>query len=670
MAASDVEDQEIVRHEGVQESAQADETGRKTADRSGLCPPGGAPKTDADAPPSHPSVTKTRHSTALRRLKRGAWGGARRLIAKGRARLRRELRARGGFSARGGGLLTPPGGGRSVGAVLAWWGLQLTLAIWRLRRLEQPRLWLIALGVGILSGYAAVLFVGALELMHSVLFGAEEAMFADAVAAAPWPLVLGAPIFGGLIVGLLLKYGGGDPTPLGVADVIEARALAQGRMDARRSSVSVLASALSLGFGASAGREGPAVLAGATVASAVSNLFDVRSGVQARTIMACAVAAAVSASFNAPIAGALFALEVVLGHYAVRAFAPITIASVAGAIVSRTHFGDNPAFLMPAAEFGSYSQLPAFALLGLVSAVAAATMMGAIFIGRDLFDAGRAKLGLPDWAQPAMAGAVLGGIFLAFPHAAAVGYQTTSEALGGAISLWGCVLFALVKIVAVGVTLGGRFAGGVFSPALMIGALTGAAFGEVAIDVFPSVSGSHALYALAGMGACAGAVLGAPISTTLIVFELTGDYGTTIAVMVSTSVATVATQQSVGRSFFHLQLARRGLDLSAGPQTFLLPSLRVDAYMRPRGAENGASDTAAWALVEQNVVLRPGDTLARAFPLFKNGQLSFIPVMAETGQSGDVREDHDDALIGALFYVDALRAYNRALVQVHEEEHG
>nr|MBX2856239.1 chloride channel protein [Paracoccaceae bacterium] len=184
------------------------------------------------------------------------------------------------------------------------------------------------------------------------------------------------------------------------------------------------------------------------------------------------------------------------------------------------------------------------------------------------------------------------------------------------------------------------------------------------------VSGSHALYALAGMGACAGAVLGAPISTTLIVFELTGDYGTAIAVMVSTSVATVATQQSVGRSFFHLQLARRGLDLSAGPQTFLLPNLRVDAYMRPRGAENGASDTASLALVEQNVVLRPGDTLARAFPLFKNGQLSFIPVVANQGAGREAVQDGDDALLGALFYVDALRAYNRALVEVHEEEHG
>ncbi|MBX2855577.1 MAG: chloride channel protein, partial [Rhodobacteraceae bacterium] len=466
MAASDVEEQEINRP-GADDVCEG---ARDGPPNGGLRTPGTAPDAGYGATPHHPPATKPRHSSTFRRLRsrHGVWGGARWLMIQGRARLRRELRARGGFSPRGVGILSPPGEGRTTRAVLAWWGLQLSLALWRLRELEQPRLWLIALGVGVLGGYAAVLFVWVLDLIHGVLFGADEAMMADAVASAPWLLVLGAPIVGGLIVGLLLKYGGGDPTPLGVADVIEARALGQGRIDARRASASVAASALSLGFGASAGREGPAVLAGATIASAISNVFGVRSGMQARTIMACAVAAAVSASFNAPIAGALFALEVVLGHYAVRAFAPITIASVAGAIVSRTHFGDNPAFLMPAAEFGSYSQLPAFAILGLVSAAAAATMMGAIFLGRDLFDAARIRLGAPDWTQPALAGAVLGVIFLAFPHAAAVGYQTTSEALGGSISLWGCVLLALVKILAVGVTLGGRFAGGVFSPALMV----------------------------------------------------------------------------------------------------------------------------------------------------------------------------------------------------------
>ncbi|MEO1292532.1 MAG: chloride channel protein, partial [Pseudomonadota bacterium] len=472
---------------------------------------------------------------------------------------------------------------------------------------------------------------------------------------------------GGLIVGLLLYYGAGDKVPLGVADVIEARALKQARLDARKGLISWLASALSLGFGASAGREGPAVLAGATISSALSSVLKL-SPVQARTILGCGVAAAVSASFNAPLAGALFALEVVLGHYAIRAFAPIMIASVSGAVISRTHFEDIPAFLLPVAEFGSYAQFPAFAILGLLAAVTAGVMMSSIFYARDVIDDFRESIGVPAWAQPVVAGAALGLMALAFPHTIAVGYQVTTLALAGEIGFWTCVVFAATKVMAVAIALGGRFAGGVFSPALLVGALVGSAFGAVAIDIFPSVSGSQALYAIAGMGAVAGAVLGAPISTTLIVFEMTGDYDTAVAASIATAVATVATQQMFGRSFFQWQLARRGVDLSAGPQSFLLPSITVRSMMRPRGSETSPSEIAAWALVEQGAVLKNSDTLARAFPMFDRGgaaqgKMAFLPVV------DDRVEGQGQTLIGTLHYVDALRAYNRALVEVHEEEH-
>ena len=528
---------------------------------------------------------------------------------------------------------------------------------------EQPRLWFIALWVGALSGYAALGFVVALRWLNQMVFDGEAEMLADAAAAAPPWIVLGAPIVAGLLVGLTLKFYGAGATAFGVADVVEARALAHGRIDPARGALSTLAALLSLGGGASAGREGPVVVAGASFAALVSRLFGL-SAVECRTVLGCGVAAAVSASFNAPIAGALFALEVVLGHYAIRAFAPITIASVAGAIISRSHLGDSPAFSMPEAAFGSYAQFPAFVILGVISAVVAILMMGAVFLAKDAMDGARQRLGAPLWLQPAVAGAALGGLALSFPHILGVGYQTATEALAGQLDFQTCVVFAMVKAIAVAITLGGRFAGGVFSPALLLGALTGSAFGALALDVFPSVDGSQALYALAGMGAVAGSVLGAPISTTLIVFELTGDYGTAIAVMVSTSVATVATQQIVGKSFFHIQLARRAINLSAGPQTFLLPNLRVRDCMRPHGAENSASESASWDLVRQGAFLEIDDKLDRAFPMFRNGQLNFLPVVEVNAE-----EERRRTLVGALFYADALRAYNRALVEMHEEEH-
>lgn len=537
----------------------------------------------------------------------------------------------------------------------------------RKHRFEQPKLWLISLAVGVAVGYAVLLFVLVIEALNTVVFGGGEARLATAAASAPvWVLLL-APIVAGALVGLLLRVLGREASALGVADVMEGRAVGEGRIRPRDGVVSAIAAALSLGGGASAGREGPAVVLGAAVSSFAAHKLNI-SPAASRTVLGCAAAAAVSASFNAPIAGALFALEVVLGHYAVRAFAPITIASVAGAVISRTYLGETPAFSLPPTTFGTYTQFPAFFLLGLVSAVVAVTMMLSIFVAKDVMDGLRRRLKAPVWTQPMIAGALLGLIAAAFPQVLGVGYQTASDALAGRLTLQTCVMIAVVKTVAVAVTLGGRFAGGVFSPALMIGALTGAAFGVVALEIFPegavdAVVGSQNLYALAGMGAVAGAVLGAPISTTLIVFELTRDYGTAIAVMVSTSVATVATQQMVGKSFFHMQLARRKIDLYRQPKTFLLPQLQVRSVMRLRGAEDGATDTASWALIEQGAWVDVDASLAKAFPMFRNGRLPYLPVVSRRV------EGQGKTLVGAIFYVDALRAYNRALVENHSEEH-
>ena len=190
------------------------------------------------------------------------------------------------------------------------------------------------------------------------------------------------------------------------------------------------------------------------------------------------------------------------------------------------------------------------------------------------------RTGLPRWVRPAVAGAMLGGLALSYPHIIGVGYETTSRALTGDLDLWTAITFAVVKTVAVAVTLAGRMGGGVFSPSLMLGALTGSAFGEVAIQVFPTVAGSQGLYALAGMGAVAGAVLGAPISSILIVFELTADWQAGIAVMISVSLASVVAGRLVQRSYFLTQLERRGLHLSDGPQGYIAATMPVVHLMR------------------------------------------------------------------------------------------
>ncbi len=531
----------------------------------------------------------------------------------------------------------------------------------RLFRRDQPWLWVLALMVGTISGYAALLFYWSISALQRLFFGETEAAIETMVARLDWWVILSVPTFGGLCVGLILAYFSRSGRVASVAEVIEAARIRECDMSMRTGIISAVVSALSLGVGASSGREGPVVHLGATLAAAFSR-FAKTNIVESRILLGCAAAAAVSSSFNAPIAGALFALEVVLGYYAVRAFAPIVIASVAGAVISRYHLGDFPAFAIPDRNLETFWELPAFALLGVVSAITATFLMSAIIAADTLTDKAQEKWSYPLWLEPAAGGFVIGCIALVFPQVIGVGYETTSSVLYEKFPFWLMMGVIAAKVAAVSVTLATRFGGGVFSPSLMLGALTGGTFGIVATSLFPDLSSSYGLYALAGMGAVAAAVLGAPISTSLIVFELTGDYQTAVAVMVSVSVSTVLTQQIIERSYFHWRLGNRGLHLGDGPQRYLLDTMIVANHMLPRGSEGSPSETQSWDLIEQGVSLMKDDTLGTALPMFSS-KLEYIPVISENEGGGKT-------LIGALYHIDTLRAYNRALVEAHEEEHG
>ena len=527
---------------------------------------------------------------------------------------------------------------------------------------SQVQFWIIALIIGCAAGCAAVLFrLGIIEL-QSFLYGTEDPSlihsFAETLA---WYWILIIPICGGLVVGLILHWFSDDGRVRSVADVIEGAALHDGRVETRAGLASAAASLITLSSGGSTGREGPVVHLAALISTWVSNKINA-DGITGRDLLGCAVAAAVSASFNAPIAGALFALEVVLRHFAVHAFAPIVIAAAAGTVISRLTFGDVTEFTLgsdSALEF--YAELPAFLLLGLVCGLMAVILMRSIFIADDLVNRVQTRTGLPRWLRPAFAGALLGALAIGYPHIIGVGYETTSAALTGSLMLREVIIFAVMKTIAVTITVAGRMGGGVFSPALMLGALTGLAFGLIATAVFPDISGSQTLYALAGMGAVAAAVLGAPISTTLIVFELTGDWQTGLAVMVAVSLSTALASRLVNRSFFLTQIEKRGVHLAAGPQAYLLAMFSARHVMRPVEEEEAVET--CWALIAEGVQIDVNATLETAMPMFEAGNHAFLPVV-EAAPGGGA-----PALKGALYQVDALRAYNRALAATAAEEH-
>lgn len=529
---------------------------------------------------------------------------------------------------------------------------------------SQLQFWFIALAIGIAAGFAALLFRKGISAIQRFVYGSEDATTIHSFAEMlPWYWLLIVPMLGGLIVGLILHRFTEDARVRSVADVIEGAAIHDGRVEMRAGLASAAASIITLGTGGSSGREGPVVHLAGVISTWVSNRIHA-NGITGRDLLGCAVAAAVSASFNAPIAGALFALEVVLRHFALHAFAPIVIASAAGTVINRLEFGDVTEFMLPTAsalEF--YVELPAFLLLGLLCGLVATALMYAIFFAEDCASAVQVRTRLPRWLRPAIAGLMLGGIAIWFPHIIGVGYETTSAALTGQLLLHEVVVFTIVKVAAVAITIGGRMGGGVFSPSLMVGAMTGLAFGLVATSILPDISGASTLYALAGMGAVAAAVLGAPISTTLIVFELTGDWQTGLAVMVAVSMSTALSARLVKRSFFLTQIERRGIHLAAGPHAYLLSMYRVSRVMRTMDEATAINSDTCWAKIEEGLYIDANATLETAMPIFDRTATPFLPVVSLSG------ENAKPELRGVLFHVDALKAYNRAMAEISEEEH-
>jgi CIC family chloride channel protein len=423
-----------------------------------------------------------------------------------------------------------------------------------------------------------------------------------------------------------------------------------------------------------------------------------------RTLLGCGVAASVAASFNAPIAGVFFALEVVVGHYALSAFAPVVIASVAGTVVSRVHLGELPAFLLPQFGVNSLWEYPAFLVLGAVCAGIAIIFMRSIFFAERVVD----SLKVPNWLKPAAGGLAVGALAVEFPQVLGVGYEATDAALNELLPLWLLLLLIPLKTAATAISLGCRFGGGVFSPSLCIGAMTGGAFGLIAAGIFPHLAASHGAYAIVGMSALAAATLGAPISTILIVFELTGDYQITVAVMLATSIATVIVQGVSGRSFFHWQLENRGLNLRGGRARHILQGLTVrdvlaTDFERISERTSIAEIKSMFARLPHGtfVVVDGGDKLVGTLSFTDLKHIAFddsldrlinardvahtqapAPLVGDTLEtvlavmdvSGEehlaVIEAADDRrVLGIIHHGDVLRAYNRALLEAQAEEH-
>lgn len=574
-------------------------------------------------------------------------------------------------------------------------------------RNEHLLLVVLALVVGCVSGMAVITLREAIDAIEIFWFSITTDMLARYEIEVPaWRLVL-APIVGGLLVGLITWKFMPNGRNQGVADVVEASAMKAGHMSSRVGVVSAINSAISVGSGASVGREGPAVHLGASLAGWIGRRLHLSRSL-ARTLLGCGVAAAVSASFNAPIAGALFATEVVVGQYALKTFAPVVVASVAGTALSHIHFGEVSAFLLGDNHIASFWEFPAFIGLGIVSAVAAIIMMQSIFTAQEL----STKVPVPNWTKPAMAGLVVGIIAIWLPQVMGVGYGFIEWAILGQFEIQLLIMIGLAKILCTALCLGFGFSGGVFSPALVLGAAVGSCYGLIAAEVFPDLASSVGVYTVVGMGAVAASVLGAPISTTLIIFEITGDYKLSLAVMLAIVVSTELTHNLYGQSFFAVQLKKRKIDLRDGFEHEVMNAIKV-RHILDHGtnitAETIGTDTAiaeirtklsASTTGELFVVNSTGELygtitlhdcgetlfdqacdsavdaadIARKHPpILEEGDNleEAMQVMRESGEDhiAVIRDPHTKKFSGCVHHRDVMTAYNRALLKVRHEEH-
>ena len=512
---------------------------------------------------------------------------------------------------------------------------------------RQPTVWFLAAATGILIGYVAIGFHNLIGLIQIPWLGTNSQRVAQAAAELPFYVVLLVPAAGGLVVGLFLTFIMPSRRVETVADVIEARALKGGSMNMAVGVGSALTSAFSLGIGASAGREGPVVHLGATIAAWTAGLLKLPPRTT-RTLLGCGVAAAIGASFNAPIAGVLFALEVILGHYALAAFVPIVIAGVAATVISRVHIGDYPAFTLPEYTIASNLEFPAFALLGVACAGVAIVFMSVTMKTTEW----AARIDMPLWLRPTLGGLLIGAIAVFLPQVLGVGYGVTDAALKQQIPFIMLAVLLVAKLVATAITMASRFGGGIFSPALYLGAMTGGVFGIIAASAFPQLASGQGLYSLIGMGGVAAAVLGAPISTTLIIFELIGGFKVAVALLITVSISAGLTYAMLGRSFFYWQLETRGITLTGGPHRAVLKSITVGDFMTRQLEDTGKVQPGQPSLT-------PQDTLETALQQFDEHGVSEIIVVdaADPGRA-----------IGMIDNVTALDTFNQALIDTGNEE--
>ncbi|MER7985273.1 chloride channel protein [Streptomyces noursei] len=422
----------------------------------------------------------------------------------------------------------------------------------------------LAIAVGAGAGLGSIVFRWLITTFTHLFAG--HADYANAGGSAnphlPWlgaAFVVIAPVVGGLLYGPLVDRFAKEARGHGVPEVMLAVAQRGGRINPQVSVVKALASALCIGSGGSVGREGPIVQIGSALGSTLGRFAKVPED-RMRLLVACGAAGGIAATFNAPLAGVFFAMELILGTFSAEAFGATVLASVTASVIGRAAFGNNAFLTLPPFHVEHLAQYGLFAALGVVAGTVGVGFTRILYWIEDACDwAWRG----PEWLRPAVGGLLLGLVLLALPEMYGVGYPVLEKATQGGYVIAFLLLLLVGKVVATSLTIGIGGSGGVFAPSLFIGAMLGAAYGTAAGHFLPSAAGNPGAYALVGMGAVFAGASRAPITAVVILFELTGQYSIILPLMLAIVLATATSRLLSRDTIYTLKLRRRGIDLHA-----------------------------------------------------------------------------------------------------------
>jgi CIC family chloride channel protein len=428
--------------------------------------------------------------------------------------------------------------------------------------------------IGLLTGFGAYYLNLIVNGVHGLFFNTISKQLLDFPSSDYLRILF--PAAGGLIVGLITYYLSPEVKGHGVPGVIESVSNKGGLIRRRVALITSITSGTTIGSGGSAGKEGPIVSIGAAIGSALGQFFHVSSD-RLKILVGCGVAGGLAAVFNAPIAGVVFAVEVILADFSLKAFSPIIISSVIATAISRSFIGSSPIFEIPDYSLHSFAELPLYLLLGLIGGVVAALFTKILYWTEDLFEV---KLKIRSYYKPMIGGLLMGIIAYWLPELYGFDDTAIHTALLGRNEIWILSVMVLAKILATSFTLGSGSTGGLFTPSLFIGAMFGALFGTIFNRLFPAITAPPGAYALVGMGIIVAGTIHAPLSALLIIFETTNDYHIILPLMLGTVASTLISRKIEKQSIYTKKILISGMHVQLGRNINYLRSRTIHTIVR------------------------------------------------------------------------------------------